>query len=521
MLSGSDLAGLNDFADKAVVLIGSGPANLGLAEELTDSGINTLLIEGGEADFSTRSQELYDGQSVGSYHLPYGLSGSRMRFLGGSSNCWAGGCGVLSDIDFKPRPWIPNSGWPISDADLTPYYEDAYGFFSLRPDYDALSENPFSEFEARQLVFTNNLRLKDTKVSQLKAHKCFRILVGYSLVDLEISENKLSRITLKGFDQYSLTLRPMLLVLGCGGIENARILLNACATSVNPKVFGSALGKYFCEHPIAPIATIIPANDEAASVFKRFDASSVGLGGLASVGKFFELPEKLQRNGETVNVALQVMSDQEGLSEAQMAVAELRSLIKNGALDEVSLASLYKIVSNPVEVMDAVFARLMQSGSRLSLRFQSEQAPNQESFIQLSDERDAFGSFRSSLKWSISDIERRSVEYAAACFASQIQSLGLGTILLDPFFLETSTGLPHDLRGGQHHCGTTRMGQDERTSVVDSNCKCHNVENLFITGSSVFPTNGWINPTLTIVALSKRLGRHLVTTLKPSALQPS
>ena len=141
MLSGSDLAGLNDFADKAVVLIGTGPANLGLAEVLTDSGINTLLIEGGESDFSTRSQELYDGQSVGSYHLPYGLSGSRMRFLGGSSNCWAGGCGVLSDIDFKPRPWIPNSGWPISGADLTPYYEDAYGFFSLRPDYDALSEN--------------------------------------------------------------------------------------------------------------------------------------------------------------------------------------------------------------------------------------------------------------------------------------------------------------------------------------------------------------------------------------------
>ncbi len=61
----------------------------------------------------------------------------------------------------------------------------------------------------------------------------------------------------------------------------------------------------------------------------------------------------------------------------------------------------------------------------------------------------------------------------------------------------------------KHPSGTTRMSASPRTGVVDANCRVHGVENLYIAGSSVFPTVGHANPTLTIVALAARLAHHL------------
>ena len=57
--------------------------------------------------------------------------------------------------------------------------------------------------------------------------------------------------------------------------------------------------------------------------------------------------------------------------------------------------------------------------------------------------------------------------------------------------------------------GTTRMSNDPSRGVVDRNCKVHDVENLYVAGSSVFPTSGSANPTLTLVALTLRLAGHL------------
>ena len=62
---------------------------------------------------------------------------------------------------------------------------------------------------------------------------------------------------------------------------------------------------------------------------------------------------------------------------------------------------------------------------------------------------------------------------------------------------------------GNHHLGTTRMSDDPKKGVVDSDGKVHGVANLYVAGSSVFPTYGASNPTLNLVALTLRLGDHL------------
>lgn len=500
-----DIQELQSYSRSAIVLIGSGPANLVLAEYLTDNGLSTLVIEAGEDEYSADSQDSYQGESKGSYHLPYGLKDSRMRFLGGSSNCWAGGCGEFSDFDFEARDWVPLSGWPIAKHQLEPFYAKAYEYFHLEAPED--SESSINGFTQRRLAFSSVLRLKGAKLKGLLSRKNFKLLTGFTLIDLNLTDHSVSSAVLVDPSGKRLSIQPRILVLGCGGIENARLLLNFAET--RPDAFGPAVGKFFCEHPIAPVATIVPADSAAEKFFENLDASGIDYQSTVRTRSFFEVPFSEQLTHKLSNIALQVIRDQEGLTDAQRAAVELRSLIKNGTLEDFSYDSFTRMVSSPLEVVDAFLDRLIGSDTRLSLRFQLEQTPFRESYLTLGREKDAFGLRRSELRWQISDLERKSVDHAVAMFAEKIQDLGLGTLLLDPFFRESSAGLPPDLRGGQHHCGTTRMGHDFETSVVDSNCRAHKFKNLYLHGSSVFPTNGWMNPTLTIVALAYRLGAHI------------
>jgi choline dehydrogenase-like flavoprotein len=68
--------------------------------------------------------------------------------------------------------------------------------------------------------------------------------------------------------------------------------------------------------------------------------------------------------------------------------------------------------------------------------------------------------------------------------------------------------------GGQHQAGTCRMGNDPQTSVVDRNCRVHDVDNVFVADGSVHVTNGGFNPVLTIMANAYRVGEHIVKTWK-------
>ena len=88
-----------------------------------------------------------------------------------------------------------------------------------------------------------------------------------------------------------------------------------------------------------------------------------------------------------------------------------------------------------------------------------------------------------------------------------IQSRGLGILVEDPHVDET--GWPVSMEAGKHHMGTTRMHVNPKRGVVDSDGRVHGIANLYIAGSSVFPTSGHANPTFTIVVLALRLADHL------------
>jgi choline dehydrogenase-like flavoprotein len=136
-----------------------------------------------------------------------------------------------------------------------------------------------------------------------------------------------------------------------------------------------------------------------------------------------------------------------------------------------------------------------------------EQVPRPDNRVTLSDRTDRFGTPLPRLAWSIGDLERETIRRLHALLDEDLRRRGFGAVDSPLLGGETEPwGITDD---ASHHMGTTRMGDDPSTSVVDRDCRVHGVENLYVAGSSVFPTAGYANPTLTILALALRLADHL------------
>jgi choline dehydrogenase-like flavoprotein len=111
------------------------------------------------------------------------------------------------------------------------------------------------------------------------------------------------------------------------------------------------------------------------------------------------------------------------------------------------------------------------------------------------------------LDWRLTPLDRRSVRRTLEIFGAELGRTGLGRLRI---ILDDDEGVwPEDLAGGWHHMGTTRMSDDPRQGVVDRDARVHGMTNLYLAGSSVFPTPGTGTPTMMIVALAMRLADHL------------
>jgi len=123
---------------------------------------------------------------------------------------------------------------------------------------------------------------------------------------------------------------------------------------------------------------------------------------------------------------------------------------------------------------------------------------------------------RCTVNWSPSEDDVHYTYQFNLNFAKMAGATGLGRVKINPMMRDPDIfkKLVQESSGGGHQMGTTRMSKSEATGVVDSNLKVHGVNNLYCAGSSVFPTYSWVNPTMTIVALSSRLADHLIDVIR-------
>jgi choline dehydrogenase-like flavoprotein len=170
-----------------------------------------------------------------------------------------------------------------------------------------------------------------------------------------------------------------------------------------------------------------------------------------------------------------------------------------------------EVIQEALESPEDTYVALRGRVDEIGVTTRIEPAPNPQSRILLVGDRDELGMRRVELDWRLSDIDKRNVRRTLELFGAAIARAGIGRLKI--LYEEGDSGWPDDLGGGEHLMGTTRMSDDPKQGVVDRHCRVHGMSNLFIAGSSVFPTAGGATPTLMLIALAIRLADHLKATV--------
>ena len=504
----------NTILTTDICVIGAGAAGITIARDLADSRHDVYVVESGDFDLDAATQDLASGESIG--HPYVSLAASRLRYFGGSTNHWAGWCSPLSAIDFEKRDWVPASGWPIGLADLTPYYERAQKTNELAAfeyDEDAWSSRSHpaarlgDDVETVVWQFSPPTRYGITYQRTLAQAPNVHVVLNANLTAFETTPGAghVNAVTLTTLEGTSFTLVARRYVLATGGIENARLLL--LADDVEAGGLGNAndlVGRYFMEHPHVTTASCVFADPTKDVNLYASRAPRRAFGGPSFVTR---IEDGLRRRLDALPPLVPVRGGLR-LSDA----AQRREGILNGAA-----------VLRHADVTDGMTIDVQRVISRSTppheaevraydVRWQLEQAPNPDSRVTLGMERDALGLRRARLDWRLTDLDTHTLVATTHALGRALGLSGEGRLRLEAWVQEEAASW-QGMYGGNHHMGTTRMSDDPRQGVVDKNCRVHSVDNLYIAGSSVFPTGGFVNPTLTLTALAHRLADHLSETI--------
>jgi choline dehydrogenase-like flavoprotein len=503
-----------------VCIIGAGAAGITLAREFIGTPFRVVLLESGGVDFDPDTQQLYDGQSIG---RPFPtLMTSRLRFFGGTTNHWGGWCLPLDPIDFEPRDEFPHHGWPFAKSDLDPYYRRAQEVCRLGPyDYRPASwgirpseiPGPFAgpDFESRVLQ-VNALRFGPVYGPQLRRAPRVVVYLYANAFHLDGGENdaEVKELSVKTLTGNQFTVHARHYVMAAGAIENARLLLASGRS--DGKGLGNQhdlVGRFFMVHLEYSGGIIVPS-----SPYTNFDFQTAGEYGSAdsrhSYATFVGLSAAAMLKRHLPNIFLHwgyrfspVMGSLKALKRIVAGEGPGGSLLSDlsvviGHIDGVTNFAVRKVLFGEGVPVEA-----------LNLACVSEQQPNPQSRVLLGAQLDALGMREIVVDWQLAAEDQRKAAATVRLLGLEIGRAGFGR--LRGSFNE-GDAWPPDLTGNEHHMGTTRMHVDPALGVVDQDCRVHGIANLYVAGSSVFPTGGANNPTLTIVALALRLADHLKTT---------
>lgn len=518
----------NIIAD--VCIVGAGPAGITLAMQLASENRRVALLEAGDVNPSIESQSMYAGTSTGIDYFP--LDATRLRAFGGSSGHWSGWCGPLNPLDFQERPWIPNSGWPIDYTDLRPYYDDAQrytqlGDFAYSSDHWQSLYDSFPEFETNNLLArfwqfsTPPLNFGTAYTKQLEDHEFITVYKNANVTEINLNGqgDKVESLTVKSLSGNEATAIASHTVIACGGLENPRLLL--ASRTINKAGVGNdrdVVGRYFMEHPEVEVAKLSGFNALQMSKLKRLTTPDQQTIGVAFCAGTEQQTIQQMGNGATFIAAPSLSNVNNGWA----SLLALRDGLAAKQIPENAGAHIKKLIADFDSAIG--IAALRMRGKETSTQIvqrgfinvicMCEQSPNPNSRVSLSEQTDLLGSPQVNLHWDLTELDRHTIRATVTLMAAEFNRLGLGTIQLDEWLRKENTSTwPERLRGGHHHMGTTRMSADPAKGVVDKNCTVHGIDNLHIAGSSVFPTGGYVNPTLTIVALASRLADHLKSKL--------
>lgn len=512
-----------------VCVIGAGAAGITVARRLLSAGKHVMLLESGGTDYAADTSALNSGRSTGEPYYP--LDHARLRFFGGTTAIWGGRCAELDPIDFRPRPWVPYSGWPIDYEELTPYYVSARQALGLpetwptRLDFalagaplpvfsDALLRTPLWTFDERFNRFTFDA------CSDLRAHPRCTILTHATVTEIVAapSGKVIDYLDVRSRSGRRYRVRAGNYVLSTGGIENARLLL--ASNSIMPMGLGNEhdqVGRYFMEHPHARGGRIVGPG--AWALLKAFGRKHRVNGGNAAA--LIAPSERLQKERGLLNTSLTIAGRRPAGGHEALGMRVYQKLkhdLSPGRRARALWLRTKQAAHMVMNVTEPFRPWLLHKAGRLDIALvvRGEQAPNPDSRVTLQREVDAYGVPRVQLDWRLSALDTDSVAGLVDALGEEVARLGLGQVEAAPWLSDPSRDWCMDPLisahpiAGYHHIGTTRMAENSRFGVTDGAGRVHGIANLYVAGSSLFPTSGWANPTLTIIALAQRTADIIV-----------
>ena len=463
-----------------VCIVGAGPSGLILSEKLSKK-LNILIIEGGSFEISDKSQEIYSGQVIGDNY--FDLSTTRLRYFGGSSNHWGGWVRNLEEDEFEKIESLKVDEWPIKKKDLDKYLDVACGILKIKNNFQ--SEN----FIKNSFNKVNYSRVEEPHlfskpyIEKFAKSKNIDLCLNTNLINAEIKNNFVTKIIVSNFKNLKKKINSKKFIIAAGGLENSRILL--WIKKNNPNSFFSKIsniGTYFLEHPHIHVGHFITKINDV----ERKDADFPAF--------FLHIDKEKKNNFNILGSAFRFYHYPGSSSISKKIIAELSCLAPK------YLKNLYNIFDK----------KLICTGK---LFIVSEQHPNINNRIELDHgSLDIFGIPKIKLFWKKNTIDKKTISLSSKFLAEEFSNKNFGRISLSNTIYNDD--LPKnendgDYIGGNHHMGGTRMSNDYKKGVVNSDLKIWGINNMYVCGSSVFPRGGTCNPTLSIIQLSLRLADHI------------
>ena len=561
-----------------VVIVGAGAAGLTIARELGSKGVRTCAIESGALEESPEHEALNAVEVDGflldpevqrlrnawhSWQLRYWSSdtqryGVRTRVFGGSTAAWAGRAAPFDPIDFKARPWIAESGWPISHDELDPFIARAATTLNLGP---MINDRKFWSSTNREvpkpvqlLTHFDSFFWQFAKSSyeltrikhfgwdfQRETFASVTVLLNATAASLKVTNGRASGVSLvSSKSARKFEVDAPIVVVAAGAVENARLLLlsglsepDATAPAGRP-----AIGRYLIDHPAARLGAFGPVNCEKA--FRL-----LGFHGVPSNGRVYMYSHGLALRPEAQEefalpnlaaIAVPRLAADDPLSalkrlarrKTDRPLRDIKAVVCNVGLvvtflgrkalehPKIPLGVRRRLIdvvvrANPNMVaLDYLSSGRSQKLDDLTVELLVEQPPERENVVRLSEARDRLGLRKAEVRWQVSLPVRESIIRAGNLLVADLRRAGFEDFrTAAPFASNSAADLVTWDMG--HTAGTTRMGADPETSVVDKDCQVHGVEGLYVAGASTFPTIGHANPTLVIVAMAIRVADRLVS----------
>jgi len=532
--------------DADICIVGTGAAGIPLALSLVETGLKVVLLESGDLKHNSDTQMLYAGELADErLHSP--PDKYRHRRLGGSTAIWGGRCMPFDPIDFEPRDYVSFSGWPVSFADLEPYYPAANSIleageyvYDADKVFDSEAMPLFKGFRSKRLR-TNSLErfscptnLGTRYYKRLSLAENLQVITGANCTNIELlqSGEQVNYLDVASITGNHFKVKAKSYVLAVGGIETARMLL--ASNKVAKQGIGNEhdlVGRFYQCH-IAGNVGNLTINGNIDDVRHGYEVSPEGI----YCRRRLSLTESTQRQEKLLNMVARLHFPRivdpthksgvlSGLFFARFFISyEYSKRLKDG--NQAGLAVYLKHLRNIVfDSFDTIrflthwlFKRtladrkfpsviLRNKTNHFSLEVHGEQTPNYESRISLIDEKDALGVPRVRIDWRYLSQDVDSVRRTLRILGEEIKASGIGNFDFNEETFEQDL-MRFGAYGG-HHIGTARMGDDPATSVVNKDCRVHTVNNLYVASSAVFPTSSQANPTLTITAMALRLADHL------------